>query len=63
MSQSEIYDQCLTAHAHRWIESYRTLPHIVYLEFHAGPILARYMERYGLKKVLREFKVKTASER
>jgi hypothetical protein len=63
MNFDEAYDRCLIAHAYNWIENYRSIGHIEYLEFHAGPVLARAIEYYGISKVILDFIEKTSAER
>jgi len=63
MRFQEIYEQCLTLHAHNWLQNYRSTSHIQYLEFQAGPILAKAIEKYGAKMVIRDFIAKTVSEK
>jgi hypothetical protein len=63
MNFDEIYDRCLTAHALRWIESYRNMDQVVYLEMLGGPIISHCIERYGLLQVIEDFMKKAQSER
>ena len=63
MTLDEIYHLCLTAHALKWIESYRTLDRAVYLEMHGGPIIAKCMHHYGVQQVISDFIEKTVAER
>jgi hypothetical protein len=63
MSFEEIYEQCLTAHAHNWLENYRTVSHVKYLEFHGGPIITKAIDQYGVQTVVHDFIKKTISEK
>jgi len=55
MRGSEIYKDCLTAHAGRWISEGKWLPILEYLEFRGGPLISHYIRKKGPKRVIIDF--------
>ena len=49
-----IYRECLTQHAFRWMKEYSHLNSVWYLENNAGPVLAYFINKYGVSRVLEE---------
>lgn len=63
MDSQQIYEECIKAHALKWIGEYQDLDPIEYLEFRAGPVLSHFIGVYGIVKIVNDFIQSSNSER
>lgn len=53
-----IYEECLKAHAYKWMADYPNLNGIAYVELMGGPIMSQFIRLYGAVKVINDLDLK-----